>query len=401
MSLWLAMAASAASAAAPVTPPTAPSVPATVRVDFDRHSVTPVIARGLADRATGRMASADSPVRIASISKLFVALGVMRMVDAGKLDLDRDVSDYLGYTLRNPAFPAVPITLAQLLSHTSSLRDDADYAIPFGRSLKATLDDPRAWDRGHAPGGWFHYTNLNFPVIASVMERASGERFDTLMRRIVFQPLRLDACFNWSGCSAGAAARGVVLYRSTGEVAKDDLNGRLPDCPVALADGVACDLSGYRLGDNGAIFSPQGGVRIAMRDLARVGQMLAQRGRGFLSAASFARMTAPRLTLGKGLTPSGDSENGYYCAYGLAVQTLGTGGPGCNDDPFGDGRVRIGHSGEAYGLRSGLWLDPKTGRGTAFFTTAVADDAPRGHSAFFQVEEEVLRAPPAPPASPR
>ena len=89
--------------------------PASVAVAFDRSHIRPVLTEGEADRATHRLVSADDPVRIASISKLITALGVMRLVDGGKLDLDRDVSDYLGYPLRNPAFPGRKITLRLLL----------------------------------------------------------------------------------------------------------------------------------------------------------------------------------------------------------------------------------------------------------------------------------------------
>ena len=67
-------------------------VPATVAVQFDRQTTRPVLAEGLADRTSGRPVTADSPVRIASISKLVASLGVLRLVDQGKLDLDRDVS---------------------------------------------------------------------------------------------------------------------------------------------------------------------------------------------------------------------------------------------------------------------------------------------------------------------
>lgn len=361
---------------------------------FDRTSVTPVLAEGFADRPAERLVTADDPVRIASISKLVTAIGVMRLVDQGKLSLDRDISDYLGYPVRNPAFPGKIITLRLLLSHQSSLIDgDELYLIPLGVTLKERLADPRIWDAEHAPGsGWFHYTNLNFPVVASVMERATGERFDVLMSRLVLGPLKLDACFNWgAGCSASAYKRAVVLYRASGEVARDDLKGNPPVCAVFTQPNGGCNLSTYRLGDNGALFSPQGGLRISMRDLAKIGQMLAHGGKGLLSPKSFAELTRPqwRFNGSNGVGEDG-TASGFFCAYGFAVHQLGGKQPGCKDDVFGDGRMRIGHSGDAYGLKAGLWLDPKTGQGIAFFTSAVAYDAPVGRSAFTAAEETIV-----------
>ncbi len=366
--------------------------PATVAVAFTRHTVRPVIAEGLADRTTSRTVTADDQVRVASISKLVTALGVMRLVDQGKLDLDRDVSDYLGWAIRNPAFPDTPITLRLLLSHQSSLTDGADYIIPLGETLQHRLSDSRAWDGRHAPGsGWFAYTNLNFPVVASVMEAAGSERFDRLMQRLVLRPLKLDACFNWSGCSARAVSRAVVLYRASGEVAKDDLHGAPPICLVNPAADGSCDLSAYRPGENGALFSPQGGLRISMRDLAKIGQLLARSGRGFLSQRSFSAMLNPAWLIdgSNGIGESGEAD-GLFCAYGLATHRIGNRTPGCRDDLFGDGQLRIGHSGDAYGLRSGLWFDVWTGRGIAFFTSAVPDDAPKGSSAFTAREEALV-----------
>jgi CubicO group peptidase (beta-lactamase class C family) len=367
--------------------------PAAVAVAFSRTALKPVLAEGEADRASHRAASANDPVRVASISKLVTTLGVLRLVDQGKLNLDRDVSDYLGWRLRHPAFPDRPITLRLLLSHQSGLVDGNDlYLIPLGASLKARLADPRVWDATHAPGsGWFHYTNLNFPVVASVMEAATGLRFDRLMRQLVLRPLRLDACFNWQGCSDAAIARGVVLYRAAGEVAKDEPASRPPACPVLAPPGDACDLAAYRPGDNGALFSPQGGLRISMRDLARIGQVLARHGHGLLSPRAFAELTRPqwRFDGHNGLGESGEPD-GFFCAYGLGLQLIGAGGPGCRDALFGAGQRRIGHSGSAYGLRSGLWLDPQSGRGLAFFTTAVPDNEPTGASQFTAREEALV-----------
>lgn len=366
--------------------------PASVAVRFDRKTIAPVLAEGEADKASHRAVTADDLVRIASVSKLVTTLGVMRMVDRGQLDLDRDVSDYLGWTLRNPAFPDRPITLALLLGHQSSLIDRGElYIVPLGTALRERLADPRVWDSQHAPGSkWFHYTNLNFPVVASVMERVSRQRFDRLMRQLVLKPLRLDACFNWSGCSPRAVKRAVVLYRANGEVAKDDLGGKLPDCLVATGPDGNCNLSRYQLGENGALFSPQGGLRISMRDLARIGQMLGRQGAGFLSARSYTVMTHAgwRFDGSNGLGEDG-AANGFFCAYGMAVQRIGSGGEHCRDDLFGDGITRLGHSGDAYGLKSGLWWDPLTGKGLAYFTTEVAPDAPTGRTAFTAREEKL------------
>ncbi len=358
-------------------------------VTFSGNRIIATRANGLADRVTKRRVRVDDPVRIASISKLAVAMGVMRLVEAGKLDLDRDVSAYLGWTLRNPSFVDTPVTLRQLLSHTAGIRDRAGYVLALDGDLPAHLMKTGAWDATHAPGRYFSYSNLNFGIIAAVMEGATGGRFDALMARLVFTPLKLDACFSWTRCSDRAVRRAVVLYRSTGVVAVDDLHGHRPACPGGAAKDGSCDLSRYALARNGAFFGPQGSMRISMRDLARLGMILSGGNRGFLSPQSLAVMTTPQWRYNG---RNGDIEGGIFCGYGLGVMILALPGgpPACRDDLFGDGRTRIGHAGEAYGLRSGLWIDPTTRRGVAFFTSAVADDAPVGPRSAFNAVEEVM-----------
>ncbi len=358
---------------------------AAVRVAFDRRGKTSVSATGVADLTSGRPVTADDPVRVASISKLVVAIGVLRLVEQGRLDLDADVSDLLGWRLRNPAFPDTPITLRLLLSHRSSLTDTIDYVLPLDTDMRQVLSDPKAWDAGHAPGTWFHYTNFNFPVIAAVMERATGERFDRLMDRLVLRPLKLDACYNWASCSPAAKAGAVVIYRD--HQPTKDMPEQVAACTVTPARDGSCDLATWRPGANGAVFSPQGGLRISARGLATVGRLLLGRGKvdgvRLLSPASFRLLTTTPLWTWNG--SNGDTEGGFYCRYGLAVSFGPT--PGCKDDVIGDGRQRLGHGGDAYGLRSGLWVDLRRGAGVAYFATDVSAPDAR----FTDVERRLAR----------
>jgi len=381
-------------AACATTPRTAQPPSARVALVFDLHGERGAFADGFADPATGRLVTPDDPVRIASVSKLVVAIGVMRLVEQGRIELDRDVTSYLGWNVRNPAFPGRVITLRMLLSHTSSLRDGDDaYVIPLGGSLERALADPTVWDSAHPPGnGYFAYANFNFPVVAAAMEVVTGERFDVWMRREVLAPMKLDACFNWPTCSDAAVARAAVLTQD-GNPVRDDLHGKRPQCPVVPAADGSCDLGSWRPGENGALFSPQGGLRISARDLARIGRMLLNGGTidgvRILSPQSVEAMIGPDWSYG-GSNGSREGESETICRYGLAVHHLATRLPGCADDPGGEGRQWIGHSGDAYGLRSGLWIDRQRGVGIAYFVTGLTDDPPRGRSAFREAEEKAF-----------
>ncbi len=373
---------------------------ATVRVAFDRDGVTATQARGLADIAANRAVTADDPVRVASISKLVTAIGVVRLVEAGQLDLDADVSKWLGWQLRNPAFPDTPITLRLLLSHRAGLTDAAGYyQVPLGGLLQDVLADPRAWDPAHAPGTFFRYANLDFPLVAAVMEKATGERFDRLMQRLVLAPLDIAGCFNWASCDDATAARAVVLYDDARKPVRDDHRGRRPACAVVPAPDGNCDLARWRAGDNGALFSPQGGLRISANGLAKIGRLLLGEGvvdgTRLLQPASVRELVTPQWihAPGNGLTSeedeSGQGGRGFFCRYGLAVQTLATPADGCHDDPFGDGVARFGHSGSAYGLLSGLWVDPVGGTGVVYYATGVPGARAGGRSAFSAIEEHL------------
>ena len=381
-SIFLALA-SLAMASCATLPPAEEPQRAAVAVVFDRETITPIIVEGLADRATGRTVEANDPVRIASISKLVMALATLRLVDEGKVDLDADISTYLGWQVRHPDYPETKVTLAQLLMHRSGLRDAAGYVIPLGESLQEKLGEPQAWDRDAPPGeAPFEYANLGSPVVATMLEAATGERYDRLVERTVFAPLGIEACLNWIGCSQDLTDHAVVLYRSTGEVARDDAADRPSNCTIPVAEGVDCSLDAYVPGTNASIFSPQGGVRIGMIDLAKLGRAILNQDARLLSADSFAQL--------KRRHPPIEGSAPLFCFYGLGVQTLYPGLEGCGDDLFPGTFRRYGHAGEAYGLRSGLWIQPESGTGLAYFVTAVAEPVVEDTGGFSPDERQLV-----------
>lgn len=318
--------------------------------------------------------------RVASISKLVVAVGVMRLVEQGLLDLDADVSAALGWPLRHPQFPQLPITLRLLLSHRSGLSDGGErYAFDGRTRLQDVLQPGGAlfagglnWSRDVAPGTRFEYVNLNFGVIAQVMERATGERFDRLMQRLVLQPLGLRGGFNPADFPAADQADIATLYRkrrSEGDrdiwdpagpwiVQAEDFRHRPPAPPEGL--------DGYVIGSNGTLFGPQGRLRISVRDLGTLMQVLLDEGRhqgqAFLQPASVALLASEQWH--RESDPPGGEDVGA-CSWGLGVQRFtDRAEAGCGDRLVeGGGFTGWGHLGDAYGLMGVFALNPQRRQG--------------------------------------
>ena len=363
---------------------------AEVGIAFDRNHEFASFADGIADPQSARHVTIDDPVRVASVSKMVTAIGVMMLVDEHRLDLSSDVSHWLGWKLRNPYFPDRPITLSMLLSHTASVREhDDDYVIPLGGSLQQVMADPRNWDPEHGPGdGYFRYINLNYPIIGSIVERVSGTRFDIWMRTNVLAPMKLDACFNWATCSDAAISRAVELDGPDGKALKDDLHGVRPSCPVFVKPGMTCDLKLWTPGENGALFAPQGGLRISARELARIGQMLLNGG----------VLDGVRILSPKGVDTllaqvwrfdghNGQTDGGFYCSAGNGTHQIPNPQAGCLDNLGSRGAILLGHAGDAYGMKSGLWIDPRRGVGIAYFVTGVPDNAAKAPGTAYSAAE--------------
>ena len=360
------------------------------------HRIAQSGAVGLADPRTHRPLRPTTPMRIASLSKISTSLLVMRLIDARRLSLETDASDVLGFTLRNPAFPDTPIRVRHLISHTSSMRDGEVYWAGLGERI-ADFFIPGAshWEKGahwapdHRPGAYFTYCNLAFGILAAIVEKIEGQRFDLVAHEKLFAPLELECGFNWGECPREFIAQGSPVWRLSPAGWTPQVDDPLPvDRGAVYLNPNNLPLSEYRLGDNGLLFAPQGGLRASGRDLARLGCLLLDNGAPLLSDAIVAQMRTPVWTYDGA---NGETENGFWRGYGLGLQLID---PGAGS-PLPDQRRRlIGHSGDAYGLRGGLWLDMETGAGFSFLFNGGPEDGARAsgaHSAFSRPEEAIMQ----------
>jgi CubicO group peptidase (beta-lactamase class C family) len=149
---------------------------------------------GWADREQRRLASEHTVYSLASISKPITATGLMTLVQAGRIDLERPVNDYLGNVkLRARVGDADDATVRRVANHTSGLPLHYQFFYadePFKRpSMDETL--ARYGDLMTAPGERFQYSNLGYGVLDYLIERASGVSYAEFMRREVFLPLGL------------------------------------------------------------------------------------------------------------------------------------------------------------------------------------------------------------------
>ncbi len=294
-----------------------------------------------------------TPVRVASISKLATALTAASVAEEGLLDLDADLSGWLDFRLRNPAWPQAPITARQLLAHVGSLRDPAVYWMPAPGSI-AELLTAEAFTAAR-PGLSFEYCNLGYGLVATALENATGERFDRLARKRVLVPLGLADCgFNWSGVPPARRETGGTLYRrdDTGrwqpqvDAATTLLGGREP---IILAEpGFA--LPAYRPGRNGTLFSPQGGLRAGVIDIARLAQAFAPGG--------------PGEALARPVGPSRWPDASTADLWGTGPQLLPARAHGHREAPD-----LIGHPGQALGFFGGAWVSAEGRDAIGYFVT--------------------------------
>lgn len=292
-----------------------------------------------------------SVFRIASISKSFSATAVLQLLEAGKLKLDDDVSELIGFKVRNPAYPETVITLKMLLSHTSSLNDTQGY-FTLDVIDPATNDSTAKCYNAYRPGTDYQYCNLNFNMVGTIIERVSGERFDRYISRHILKPLGIGGGFNLDSLDRATFATLYEYDKETKEMT--------PSPAAYLKTSKAWDH--YVEGRSTPLFSPTGGMKISAPDLATYMTMHMQLGkykRGRILSKKSAQLMQTPVAHAKG--------------YGLALWT---------SDKLIPGVDVKGHTGSAYGLYSMMIFDPKKKWGIVAITNGCNPIYNDGYVAF-------------------
>lgn len=359
--------------------------------------ITGTYHAGLRDFERNLPVDQNTKYRIASISKLVMTTAMMKLYDRKLLDLDEDVSTYLGFRLRNPAHPDKPISVRMLLLHTGSINEGSGYD-PFLMATYNNVSNPPSFSdllvpggkyytedmwRKEAPGEYYTYCNANFGLAGTVIERITGQRFEEYMQQTLFIPLGITGSYIPEGVTD--INNLAALYR--GEEGKwvsqtDNFKGVMAS---------PRDFSGYVTGTNAAVFSPQGGLRISAGELARVMILHLNKGKyegdRIISAKSIRLMHKPQWIYNG---TNGDTEGRRPGSRGLSVHILPDLLPG---DPLPKRSHMIGHTGSAYGLNSAFFFDPKGKYGFVFMMNGSFDGPARDPSSIcFKFEEALLKA---------
>jgi CubicO group peptidase (beta-lactamase class C family) len=232
-------------------------------------------AVGWSDVATHTAISEDTVFRIFSMTKIVTTVTVLTLVEEGRINLDDPVELYLpelakrqvlvGGTAEAPQLePAAgPITIRQLLTHTSGLTYDIFAAEPLrtiwlksemwrSRSLQEFVGKVAALPLAHQPGARWTY-GVNMDILGAVIEKVTGQDLETAMRERIFQPLGMTSTTFRPGPDMLSRLATIHHRTAAGGLEKDD------------------GLTG--LGTLGFL-SGGGGLFSTLHDYARFGQML-------------------------------------------------------------------------------------------------------------------------------
>ncbi len=289
---------------------------------------------GVADLKTGEAVGPETRFQIGSLSKAFTAALVLRLSEAGRIDLDSPVTRVLRWF--QPPAGVRPPTFHQLLTHTGALPGDRD-DIPSPLALALATRERRAVPGG-SPG--FHYSNIGYQLLGLALESATHGAYESFLRSEILQPLGMNA-------TSGRITASLRPSSATGYVPLWDDRPPHPRYPLVEAPWIEYDAA------DGSILS-------TAADMGRWLRMILSRGAApsgrILSEESFARMVRPWVRVSP-LDP---------WSYGYGFFVLGD-----------EKRTLLRHTGGMLGFTSALAADLGGGVGVVVLTN-VAREPTRG-----------------------
>lgn len=294
---------------------------------------------GLADPDRKLPATAETVYRVGSVSKLFTDIGIMQLVEQGKLNLDAPVSSYVpDFHPHNPFDK--PITLRELMSHRSGLVREPPVGHYFDSSPPGLADVVHSLNQTtlvYPPGTHTKYSNAGITVVGYALQQTSGQSFASDLKQAVLEPMGLH--------SSG--------FEPTPELTRD-----LAKAQIWTYDGRFFPAPTFQIG----IF-PAGSLYTTVEDLARFESVLFAGGRGpggqVISKATLDAMWTPQFS-----TP----EHPGHFGLGFALGKL-------------DGHRMVGHDGAIYGFATTLDALPDDKLGAVAVATLDSSNAVTDHIA--------------------
>lgn len=150
---------------------------------------------GYANKEQNELITANTPLHIASVTKVFTASAVLKLIDAKKIGLDDNFKKYF------PQFPYDDVTIRTLLNHRSGLKKYnyfCDDAAIWGRTKQLTNNDllqviyTKNIPKEYKADAHFSYNNTNYALLALLIEKVTGMKYKEAMKKIIFEPLEMN-----------------------------------------------------------------------------------------------------------------------------------------------------------------------------------------------------------------
>lgn len=306
---------------------------------------------GYTDVGAHTAVTPQSVFRIASMTKSFVALAVLRLRDEGRLRLDDPAENYLPELKKAPHPPsdAPPITIRQLLSHSAGLPEDNPWGDrQMGRS-DAELDAlvRRGLSYANAPGVGYEYSNLGFALLGRIVTRVSGQPVQTYISEKILRPLGMShTTWDYRQVPPARLAHGYGAPTATGPGPEEPL---LPKGEsFAALGGLLTSVEDFA---KYLVFQADAAPRAPTPAGPADGPVRRSSVREMQQAWSATTLTVKRRTLSGRACP-------ITAAYGYGLRIA----QDC------DGRRYVGHSGGLPGFGSYWLLLPEYGIGVVAFT---------------------------------